>query len=459
MHFQHPYLLTLIVPLIASWWLISKRKSSKREYYRYPLLLLSIIFLILALSNPYWSWEQETRKLRGADLVLLIDVSQSMFCMDGAPSRIEQARIFVRSLLPRFAGSPAAVVYFAGDAQIGCPLTTDVSAIHLFLDSIVPAMTSRPGTLAAPLKTTVERLVADISGRQASRKQIGLLFSDGEFFDSNRSFRSWLSTQNDLTLFAFQCGKGGTPVPKYDLSGPYPGAVSKPDAAVLKELAQATGGRFFNLSTANPAQVTDVMSRHVTEMIQKGKMVPKYEYYPFLLASFCFLLLYQLVPSFVFTWGRARSTAIAMVLLCTLAATKAKPNEFENALNDLKSGRMEQGIQKLKALESQNPSAEIEIALGNAMLQKNQPAEAIRYYKNALRLSPSNDRARWNWEVALKRQSGPQSPPPSQSPPPMAAPRPMPAESQALLDYFDQLEKEDRKEENLKNANENNFAW
>ena len=463
MNFQYPYLLLLIFPVIATWWLLAKRRASISELRRFPFLLCSMIFLLIALANPYWSTQQEMRTEKGADLILMIDVSQSMFCPDGAPTRIEQARIFLRSILPRFGGSPIAVIYFAGDAQIGSPLTTDLPAIHLFLDSIVPAMTARPGTRVATLKTVVQDVVEDIARRQASRKQIGLLFSDGEFFDSDRSFRSWLSKQNDLTLFAFECGKAKSPVPKYDLSGPYPGAISNPDPIVLKHLAESTGGISYNLSNASPSIVTEEMSRHVTEMIAKGKIVPRYRSYPFLLLSFLFLFLYQLLPTFTLSWSRsrfARAAVVSLLLIFTVGAARIEPkaDEFSKAIEDIKKGRVEQGIQKLKKLQSLKASEEVEIALGNAMLQKNQPDEAIRYYKNALRMNPFNERARWNWEVALKGESEPPKPPPQQPPPPPTF-NPPPPESQALLNYFNQLEKEDRKQENLKNANEDTFAW
>jgi tetratricopeptide (TPR) repeat protein len=112
----------------------------------------------------------------------------------------------------------------------------------------------------------------------------------------------------------------------------------------------------------------------------------------------------------------------------------------------------------LKALESVERNEELEIAIGNVFLQKKQPEQAIQYYKNALRINPFNERARWNWEVAIKMQSGSQSPPPPPSPPSIT-PNQIPEESRALLDYFDQMEKEDRKQENKKNANESTFAW
>ncbi len=440
-----------------------KRKAPAREVRRSPILLLSMISLLLAIANPYWSTVQETRTEKGANLILMVDVSQSMFCPDGSPTRIDQARSFIRSILPQLAGSPVSVIYFAGDAQVGSPLTTDIQAIYLFLDSIVPAMTAEPGTRATPLESVVRDLVAEVTSRQTSRKQIGLLFSDGEFFDSNRGFRSWLSDQNSLTLFTFPCGKGESPVPKFDLSGPYPGAISKPNPAILKELAESTGGASYPLSKTNAAAVSQEISRHVSEVIAQGKIVPRYQYYSFLLISFLFLLFYQLVPVFSHSINRtqlAGSLALMIFIIASPAAGKMQNSQetFARALDDMKQGRLDEAEKKLKEIQKQGGAQEVEIALGNVRLRKNQPEEAIRYYRNALRMNPFNQLARWNWEVALKQQSGPKPPPPQEQPPP-PAPNQLPQEDRALLNYFDELEKQDRKQENLKNANEKTFAW
>src|SRR5262245_5234221 len=132
MKFQYPFLLFLIAPIVAGWFVLVKRKASALELRRSPLLLLAVISLTIALANPYWSTIQEARTERGANFILMIDVSQSMFCTDGTPTRIDQARSFVQSILQQFEGSPVAIVYFAGDAQLGCPLTTDLQAISLF---------------------------------------------------------------------------------------------------------------------------------------------------------------------------------------------------------------------------------------------------------------------------------------------------------------------------------------
>ncbi len=155
----------------------------------------------------------------------------------------------------------------------------------------------------------------------------------------------------------------------------------------------------------------------------------------------------------------APAVSILVFMFVALAAANQENygEKFSQAVQEIKHGRLEEGFKKLKELEAKAKNEELEIALGNVFLQKKQPEAAIPYYRNALRMNPFNERARWNWEVAIKMQSGSQSPPPP--PPPSITPNQIPEESRALLDYFDQLEKEDRKQENKKNANESTFAW
>jgi hypothetical protein len=160
-----------------------------------------------------------------------------MFCpVDGGGRRIDQARNFLRTLLPEFAGSSVSVIYFAGDDQIGCPLTTDLSAIHLFLDSVAPAMTGQPGSNPEALQATLSDFLTSIKSSQIQdgKQQLGLLFSDGEFSSAAASLKNFVRKQKGFSLLTFICGKGKAAVPKYDLSGNYPGAFSEVRSAVLQ---------------------------------------------------------------------------------------------------------------------------------------------------------------------------------------------------------------------------------
>lgn len=102
--------------------------------------------LVLGAAGPEWGHEIVRRSATGSDVVLLIDVSASMDVRDVPPSRLEEARREALAMLDRLAGSRVGVVAFAGDAVRLCPLTLDRGAVRLVLESITTSAVSEPGT-------------------------------------------------------------------------------------------------------------------------------------------------------------------------------------------------------------------------------------------------------------------------------------------------------------------------
>jgi hypothetical protein len=463
MNFEQPLLLLAFVPIGLLWIIHSYRNRSAEEKRRFPLFIGSIVCLILALANPYWSTVPAQRVLKGVDVVVLLDVSQSMFCPSGNQGirRIDQARNFLRTLLPQFAGSQLSMIYFAGDAQVGCPFTSDLRAIYLFLDSVTPAMTTIPGTRS----TTIPKALVEVLGPERepslSRKPLVLLFSDGEFFEDTRPFKGWIEDHKDLRLFSFVCGTGKSPVPKYDLSGVEQKAISETRPDTMQSLAVAGRGFSFNLFQSNPEVITRQVTRKVNEIVAEGEAVPKYQPGPFLLLGFLLLIAYQAFPllSPVSSISRKAVVLPVIVLLAVSLSFKKEDRQkiYDEALKDVKQKRYEIALKKLRQLEAQNPDEQIEIAIGNIFLYQNKLKEATTQYKRILEGNPQNVTARWNWEVAIKKQTQSNQPPPN--PQPKNMPQELPDQTQALLKYFDQLEKEQMQQQNKENASTSSFAW
>ncbi len=452
MNFQFPWLLLAFLPLALFWWIHSKRSVSARENARFPMLLASLGFLIVALANPYWSTIPETRVVKGVDVILLVDVSQSMFCpVKAGQRRIDQVRSFVRSLLPQFSGSQAALIYFAGDARIGCPSTSDLNALFLFLDSISPNMTSKPGTQVAPL----QQALADMIHPSAlnPKQTLALLFSDGEFFDSTGTFQSWIKEQKHFSLFTFTSGGETSAVPEYDLKKPHPGAVStvRPDA-----LRSLSPDHSYDLNNVLFENLAGTVAGNVKEIITRGQEIPEYRQTPFFILAGMFLFLYQILPHLRFHRGTVAAT-FATVLLLMTSVSMTPEESFQKALQDAAHGRSDQALEALKKLQQSGASEEVEIAIGNIYMRQQDFDQAIKYYRQALQRNVGNQIARWNWEVALKRKQHPDNPPPK--PVPQPAPQNLPQETRALLRYFDQQEKEQIQLTNSINANNNTFAW
>jgi tetratricopeptide (TPR) repeat protein len=466
MGFAHSWLLILVVLLIPFWIWFAKKSVSPAEKRRFPFLVFALAALLVGAAKPYWSKVEEPQLVKGVDLIVILDVSQSMFCEDGTPRRIDQARQFLRAFLPRFNGSSVALIYFAGDAQIGSPFTTDLRAIDLFLNSVTPAMTGVPGTLTAPLTRILQELpgLSEDSKVHRQRNKLALLFSDGEFFDDSGNFQKWLKQQDNFTLLTFLCGTMNAKVPKYDLSGPYPDAYSHATQSTLRSLTTSADNISYNLRTSNPAAIEKELNRKIQYVASKGRLRPDYRHVPFLIAALLFWILYEFLPLFEylsFKYPRLIPLSISgfFVISLSVAAVSDSPKIFSEAMKEAGKKQYDSAINKLKKLQKEGGATEeVEIALGNLYFIQGKYEEAIKNYQSALVRNPLNPRARWNWEVVLKKMSQPNKSPEAQ--PPKAAPLPqMPAETSALLNYFDQLEQQQMKENQSRQPNPAVFAW
>jgi Ca-activated chloride channel family protein len=464
MNFEYPqflFLLPLVLALGIYAFRITKQTSSRIRLF---LMLGSVSCLILAGANPYWSTMPLPVISKETNVVIILDVSQSMFCGEGGATRLDQATKWIKTLLPQFSGSSIALIYFAGDAQIGSPFTQDPGAVRLFLNSTAPNMTGMAGTKAEPLQAVLaETLSTEGNLEEGRRKQIGLLFSDGEFFDSAGKLEQWLNANPAFTLFTFACGRARAAVPKFDLSGPYPNAFSEAQTKPLQALASAGGGRFFNLAeSSNDDKIAKELTTGIRELVSQGHAVPRYQFLPFSVASLLLILGFQIVP-LIASLRRGAAIRFAALILTTglislgMSGAAEKQATFAHALEALKQKQFQKAIDQLQKLKQEGATEEVDVALGNAYFEQGSYDQAILHYRNALTTNPQNQRARWNWEVALKRKSqpGPQPPPP----PPSAKPPELPRESQALLKYSDEMEQDQMKALNTQNAKPPEFAW
>jgi hypothetical protein len=464
MNFQTPSFFLLLIPLIIALGLQIHRQ--RKTTFRSLLVPASLVLLIVALTNPYWKFAPQPQIVKGVDLILVVDVSQSMFCEDGTPRRIDQARNFIRSMLPRFAGSSAGLIYFAKDAQIGIPMTPDLTSIQVFLDSIVPRMTTKAGTSSGEIHNVLEDLLKMDSGT-ARKQKLVLLFSDGEFQDDPSRLVRLISSRPDTTLMTFLCGSKKSPVPEYTLSGNHAGAFSTPNPKTLQSAAGAANGTSFDLSrTTSITLEKDLLARAHDIEIQ-GKPTPYYQPYPFIAAALFLLFLYQITPAFgqlrkivearsIFA-ARVASSIIIAVL--TIGMSSKDPGaEFREALKEMSQKRYEPALKRLELLKQEGASEEVDIAMGNIYFAQNQLDKAINAYSSALLQNPMNPRARWNWEVVLKKKQNP-SPPPDTPPPSGQAPNEVPGETKSLLKYFDQQESDLMKQNNTKKTGPEEFEW
>ena len=455
MNFEYPSVLYAVPLLLIAALLYAMRSRSQVDKKKFPLFVASALFLVLAVANPYWRMVPAKEQVKGVDLILITDVSQSMFSIaQQRTKRIDVARKFLKTLLPSFAGSQVALIYFAGDAQIGSPFTSDLPAITLLLESISPGMSAQAGTKTDSVQEAIDDL---LRARTSRNLPLVLFFSDGEFFDSGRSLQNFVRGRG-LRVLTYLCGTQKAPVLRYDLKAPVPEAFTTPNPVSLQRLAEAGKGTYFDLTKERPNRVVDEVTQKVQDLIVEGQSVPDYRPVPFMLIAVVCLLLYQWLP--VSKTDLKPAVTIA-VFLVVASSVSMKPDEslkiWNEAIDASSKGKIDLALKTLNRLPPDFFPSEKEIFAGNLYYRQGKVEESVKYYQRVLEREPFHKIARWNWEVALKHRSdSAQNPPQPQQ---KETPQSKPEERNALLQYVDQLEKEQRQKSNQGNIGKSEFAW
>ncbi len=191
--------------------------SARRRRWKAAATVAGVLFIAVALAGPRLGTEVRDVRREGIDLVIALDVSASMTAEDVAPNRLDRAKNEIRKLLSELHGDRVGLVIFAGDAFIQCPLTTDYSALRLFLDVANPSLIPTPGTdFGAALRMAIQAFDAPTDGENQAPTRALLFVSDGEnhVADIDEIVRS--ARNEGIVMFGAGVGEtAGAPIPEY----------------------------------------------------------------------------------------------------------------------------------------------------------------------------------------------------------------------------------------------------
>jgi Ca-activated chloride channel family protein len=241
--------------------------SPNRRAIKVMLFYLALLALILTIARPQWGTRLEPVTRKGVDIVLVLDNSLSMAAEDMAPSRLAYARHAIDSLLSRLAGNRVALITFAGQATLACPLTLDHAAVRLFLDAVEAESIQVPGTaLAESLKLAAASLsIEGQSDRERSRALI--LITDGEDHEGGVEEALQELEIEGIALFAIGVGSSrGSPIPIRNSVGTLSGykkdrqgkiITTRLGEQLLESMALAMGGRYYR-GTATEVEIEEI---------------------------------------------------------------------------------------------------------------------------------------------------------------------------------------------------------
>ncbi len=209
---------------------------------------LAWLLIVIAASDPYLPRVDDTPRRAGADIAVVMDISPSMAAGDVAPTRLGRAVLELRDLLARLGDDRVALVVYSAYAYRLLPLTHDLDLLEYYADALSPDLTRRHGSNLAQGLEYAGRALDGARGRGRAV----VVFSDGETEDRAGALAAARRlTERGIPIFALGLGSAaGAPVPGAGgfLRTADGLVISRPDRALLAELARLGGGEYADAS-------------------------------------------------------------------------------------------------------------------------------------------------------------------------------------------------------------------
>lgn len=370
---------------------VNQRGRRRRD----ALLLAALAFLMIALARPQWGSVTQTVEQEGAQLMVALDVSDSMLAQDLKPDRLSRAKLEIADLMSGLGGDEIGLVLFSGAAFVQFPLTSDYDVARAFLESARPGVISQPGTAIAD---AIRVGLTGLDQRRGGEKVI-VVITDGEDTESEATAAAEQAREAGARVYTVGLGTPeGSPIPLFHANGQAAGfkldadgqvVQSKLNEDLLRSIAEAGGGRYFRAGAtgegfaALAAEIEDLRTGQITSRVESLRI----ERYQLFLALALLLLGWrELIPDRL---APSRALAAGCLALLTLTGcASAEPAQL-NATGNARFAEedWEAAAEAYAAAQAEEPSsAALAYNLGNAAFRQEDVEGARRHLLEALGL-------------------------------------------------------------------------
>lgn len=229
--------------------------SSSRKSLKFWLMIAALALLIVMLARPQMGTKISQEKRKGIEVIISLDISNSMRAEDVVPSRLDKSKMLVENMVDNFTNDKVGLVVFAGDAFIQLPITSDYVSAKMFLQNTDPSLIATQGTdLAGAIELSSKSFTQqDKVGRAI------LIITDGEDHEGGAIEAAEKARKNGIMVFVLGVGSTkGSPVP--DGNGGYmkdnsgQEVISALNEEMCKQVAQAGGGAYIHVDNTSLAQ-------------------------------------------------------------------------------------------------------------------------------------------------------------------------------------------------------------
>lgn len=271
----HYLYLLLILPLLIAFYVYEECKAEKRmkvfgdrkmiltlmpghsylrRHVKFLFLLLAIAAVIMMLARPQYGLKSQTDTTHGIEVVVMVDVSNSMLATDVTPSRLDRAKLLVTDMVNNMKNDKVALGVFAGEAYPQFPITSDYTAAKTFIDALSTDMVTLQGTNIAD---AIRLGCKSFSGNKEVGKAV-LLITDGENHEAGADEAAREAYKKGINVFVMGVGtpQGGEIItangPLTDSNGQV--VRTSLNEQMCQSVAQAGHGVYLHLDQSNRAQ-------------------------------------------------------------------------------------------------------------------------------------------------------------------------------------------------------------
>lgn len=218
--------------------------SSVKPWIKAILFTLAFAFFVIGLARPQTGAKLVEHKSSGVEVMICLDVSNSMLAEDYSPNRLERAKLAISRFVDKLDGDRIGLIIFAGQSFVQLPITTDYVSAKMFLSSIEPGSVPVQGTdIADAIRTAVRSF-----STQSTRSRAVIIISDGENHEASAVEAAKTAAETGVKIFTVGVGTPeGKPIPYHggllkDKDGNT--VVTKLDEESLLEIARVGGGSY-----------------------------------------------------------------------------------------------------------------------------------------------------------------------------------------------------------------------
>jgi Ca-activated chloride channel family protein len=224
--------------------------SEGKTWIRLVLFSIGFIFFIIGLSRPQIGARLKEHETKGAEIMIVLDVSNSMLAEDYSPNRLERAKLAISRLVDKLRDERIGLIVFAGNAFVQLPITTDYVSAKMFLNSISTESVPVQGTAMGDAISTAMKSFS----LQSEKSRAVIVITDGENHEDDPVSAAQQAAELGVRVFTIGVGSPeGKPIPfegelLKDKKGEI--VVTRLDESILRDVADAGNGLYVRAGTS-----------------------------------------------------------------------------------------------------------------------------------------------------------------------------------------------------------------